>query len=162
MKKMIFAVNQYGEFGLGEGMPWPKSKEDMKHFKEYTHNNIIIAGRKTAETFPSSLPYRCMLCLTSSTEPVKYKDGSSVAHQKNELPDLYDYTIIGGKSLIEKNIKDMDEVSITKFYLDHLECDVRLNLIHIENMLNKYFKKKESKSIQNGVITIWEKYQKNN
>ena len=137
-------------------MPWSKSKEDMKHFREYTDQDTLVGGRKTVESFSSYLGGRSILCI-GSKPPEKGFYKSIMQYHKIPTEIGIGCTIIGGKSLIEKNIKDMDEVSITWFYHGRLDHDVSLNIPHIINMLNKYFDIKESISILHGVIKIYKR-----
>lgn len=56
------------QYGIGrEGqIPW-KCPEDMRRFKERTMGNIVIMGRRTAESIPGTLAGRLSIVLTRST-----------------------------------------------------------------------------------------------
>ena len=51
---LIYAISEQNIFSSNESIPW-KCSDDMQHFKNTTLNSIIIMGRKTYESLPSSL-----------------------------------------------------------------------------------------------------------
>lgn len=65
--KAIVAVssNDYC-IGKDNSLPW-RCKLDLKFFKQYTLNNILLAGRKTAQSLPSALKDRQMYIMTTKT-----------------------------------------------------------------------------------------------
>ena len=115
MLKMIFAFarssneNIYA-FGLNGGLPWPKNKEDFKHFQEYTKNHVICCSQKTADTLPKSV----YTTLGRSLFIMKRH------HTKKDLPN--NAVIIGGATIIKEWFQCCDEISITyisgEYYYD--------------------------------------------
>jgi len=54
---MIMAVGLGGVIGKDGGLPWPRLKGELKHFKETTvggGRNAVIMGRRTWESLPES------------------------------------------------------------------------------------------------------------
>ena len=45
MIKAIMAVDDDGGVSKRGSMPWPKNSNDLKWFKKYTLNNVVIMGR---------------------------------------------------------------------------------------------------------------------
>lgn len=106
-------------FGIGNkgGLPWPKNKEDMKHFQELTSGHIVVMGRKTWESIdPEYRPLRNRqnIILSSTLTLTKSEENDNVNVQvvksKEELDQiitriLSDPTntkrifVIGGESL---------------------------------------------------------------
>lgn len=108
MLKMIFAFayasneNTYDyAFGLNGGLPWPKNKEDFKHFQEYTKGHVICCSQKTADTLPKSV----YTTLGRSLFIMKRH------HTKKDLPN--NAVIIGGAKIIEAWHSLVDEISIS-------------------------------------------------
>lgn len=64
---MIMARDARGGIGLGNGMPWPKCKEDFKWFKENTWGKVVVMGFKTWETL-GSLPLKGRLNVVMTTK----------------------------------------------------------------------------------------------
>ena len=49
---MIVGMTEDRVIGKDNDLPWPKIKEDMKHFRKTTTGHPIIMGRKTWESIP--------------------------------------------------------------------------------------------------------------
>lgn len=65
---MVWAQSLDGVIGLDGGMPWDVP-EDLQHFKEVTMGEVLIMGRKTWSSFPSSvrpLPKRISIVVSKS------------------------------------------------------------------------------------------------
>lgn len=72
MTTIITAYDKNFGIGLGSLMPW-SFKADMRHFANTTMNNVVIAGRTTAEKiFP--LKNRICIMLSSLGSHVSYID----------------------------------------------------------------------------------------
>lgn len=50
--KAIIAINNRRTIGKDGGLPWPRHREDMRHFVEATKTAPIIVGRVTWESLP--------------------------------------------------------------------------------------------------------------
>lgn len=64
---MIMARDSRGGIGLGNGLPWPKCKEDFKWFKDNTWGKIVVMGFKTWETI-GSIPLKGRLNIVMTTK----------------------------------------------------------------------------------------------
>jgi len=116
--KMIAAVDL--NYGIGkDGKLLFKIPEDMKKFKEFTSDNIVLMGRKTYESIGSKpLHDRINIVISSS----KTYEGimtftdlpPAIEHCKSNYPekDLY---IIGGGQIYSQGLKHADEIIITVY-----------------------------------------------
>lgn len=72
---MIMARDSRNGIGLGDGLPWPKCKEDFAWFKQQTVGKIILMGYKTWETLGKKpLPGRLNCVLTTKQEILEGSD----------------------------------------------------------------------------------------
>lgn len=122
--KAIVAVEASGGIGKDGKIPWPRIKEDMKHFREVTMGKAVIMGRKTWQSIGKTLPGRRIIVLTSSyegdiglpqdsvwvartpelalemasqwSEEVIIAGGEQVYHEFFKRIDLLDLTVIDG------------------------------------------------------------------
>ena len=53
----VVALSNNNVIGKDNDLPW-NLKTDLKHFKDYTSNKIIVMGRKTFESIGKPLPNR--------------------------------------------------------------------------------------------------------
>lgn len=107
--KAIWAQSLDGIIGDGSGMPW-HLPEDLAHFKKSTMGEDILMGRKTWGSIGSrALPGRDNLVL-SSREPGEWSHGARVIH---EVPEAFSGWLIGGGSLYNKLLPQLDEVLVT-------------------------------------------------
>lgn len=116
MLKMIFAIARSSNeeeldfaFGLENGLPWPKNREDFEHFQRYTKDHVICCSQKTADILPKSV----YTTLGRSLFILKRE------HNAHDLPK--NSVIIGGAKVIEDWYQCCDEISITFIdgYYDH-------------------------------------------
>ena len=120
MIKMIFAIAMSSDettldfaFGLNNGLPWPKNKEDFQHFQNYTKGHVICCSQKTADTLPKSV----YTTLGRSLFIIERH------HIAIDLP--VNAVIIGGATIIQDWYQCCDEISIT-FIDGHYDHDVVL------------------------------------
>lgn len=64
----ILAVASDNVIGYDGGIPWPRLKGDMKHFREVTDGHIVVMGRKTWESIGRVLPGRFNLAITRDSQ----------------------------------------------------------------------------------------------
>lgn len=140
-------------FGLGDGLPWGHIKQDMKNFKARTSGTHLIMGAKTFMSFESPLPGREHIVVASPgrAEPTT-KNGTKASGYispeqfreflagraiiMNELNhgetvelqrDYEDFSIIGGKALIEQSYESVDKIIHTSIMKKHrVNSDVQL------------------------------------
>ena len=97
--KLIAACDR--KWGIGkDGKLLVSIPSDMKRFKEFTLGKVIIAGRKTVDTFPGglALPERTNIIL-SKDPAYKLKD-ATVVHDLEEL-----------KTALKSNAEDLNRIS---------------------------------------------------
>ena len=73
MIKAIMAVDEDGGVSKSGSMPWPRNSNDLKWFKKYTLNNVVIMGRLTwvDPCMPSPLKNRINVLITNQ-DKTKY------------------------------------------------------------------------------------------
>ncbi len=108
-------------WGIGkEGKLLVSIPSDMKRFKELTTGNVIIAGRKTVDTFPSglALPDRTNIILTKDKD-YKLRDAVTVNSIEELEEKLKDYDsesifVVGGASVYAQLLDKCDRAYITR------------------------------------------------
>lgn len=118
----IVAASENNVIGNNGDLPW-RLKEDMKFFMEKTTGHIIIAGRKTFESFPKKkpLPNRLNIVITRQKD---YKpEGVEVCTSLEEAIKLADTKhseyndevfIIGGGEIYKQSIDIVDKIYLTR------------------------------------------------
>lgn len=119
---LIVAVDSNNGIGKDGTIPWHHS-EDMKLFKKLTQNSVLIVGRKTYETLPSTIindPHR-QLIIVSSLGGENY---ASSLEQAIELAGSKRVFVIGGSQLYTHAMKMLtfDVLYITRIDKD-FDCD---------------------------------------
>lgn len=111
---VVVACNEDGVIGKNGKLPW-KFRQDMKHFKTLTENNIVIMGRKTYESIGHALPNRINIVITSN--PNYNAHGCEIAHSLKEAMDMcYNKDwMIDSK---EEDYQINDNESVSKKYRD--------------------------------------------
>lgn len=117
--KLIAACDKNWAIGK-DGRLLVSIPSDMKRFKEYTTGNVIVAGRKTVETFPGgqALPDRVNIILTK--DPRYNLKGARIAHSLEEVQEMAkeyegkDIYLVGGASVYEQMLELCDTAIITK------------------------------------------------
>lgn len=72
MISLIVARNRKGFIGLDNKLPWKTVKEDMKFFKEFTMDKVVIMGSNTFESIGKPLKGRTNVILTTNQEKASY------------------------------------------------------------------------------------------
>jgi dihydrofolate reductase len=139
------------EWGIGKdnGLPWPKLRADLRHFKKTTSTaspgkrNAIVMGRKTwqsKEVGSSPLPNRLNVVVSRSAFEVPA--GVVAARSLDEaltVPDVESIFIVGGAGLVLDAIErpDLRHVYLTRVE-GRYDCDVKM-----PNLDERGFKKIE-------------------
>lgn len=99
-------------------------KEDLKHFKELTTNQVVIMGRKTYESLPEKaqpLPKRINIIVTSRSEIIPVSDSVFIASSPDEALNLAlklfpekDAWVIGGGEVFTALLPRLDLLCLTK------------------------------------------------
>ncbi len=117
---LIVGMTKDRVIGKDNDLPWPKIKEDMKHFRKITTNHAIIMGRKTWDSIPSAykpLPNRTNIVVTRQED----LNLPGADHVFNDLdiaikfahtidPDPF---IIGGATLYEAALPKTTDLYLT-------------------------------------------------
>jgi dihydrofolate reductase len=61
---LIVGMTKDRVIGKDNDLPWPRIKEDMKHFRKTTTDHIIVMGRKTYQSIGKPLPKRINMVVT--------------------------------------------------------------------------------------------------
>lgn len=154
--KLAFAVGANNEFGYNGGLPWGKPlAADMQAFREFTAGCILVMGRETFKSLPTSISDLGRECVVISTKPTSAmecalaKDGSRPQSSRFFRTDDLEWElqllseeynkpvcVIGGAQLVEQASHIADEVMFTTVHHHNgnMKCDVKLN---IQNMGTK-------------------------
>ena len=62
----VVALSNNNVIGKDNDLPW-NLKTDLKHFREYTTDKLLIMGRKTFDSIGKPLPGRANIILTNKT-----------------------------------------------------------------------------------------------
>ena len=65
----VVALSNNNVIGKDNDLPW-NLKTDLKHFKDYTSNKIIVMGRKTFESIGKPLPNRINYVVSNTIEEI--------------------------------------------------------------------------------------------
>jgi len=129
----LFAVSSEGDFGMNGQLPWPHNPFDFAHFRDMTMGQMLLVGRKTAETLPP-LPGRDIAVLTRSRE--KYFNADRHYLNLNEAllaaKTRQQRLLIGGGVEVLRSIDHLHLVKTA--YITVIEgsypSDVKFNLAH--------------------------------
>jgi dihydrofolate reductase len=119
MIKAIVAVSANWCIGKDNNLLF-KLPNDMRAFRTTTLNKIVVAGRKTVESFPGNkpLPGRSTICLCSKKnnrdDCYCVNDINELKRLLKELAKTQDIFIIGGGKLYQELLDCYDEVIVTK------------------------------------------------
>lgn len=112
---IIAAMDENGLIGRGRGLPWPRIKEDMRHFRRTTLGHVVVMGRKTFASIGSRpLPRRANLILTRNRN--FSHAGCEIIHAHEEIlarPEEKIF-IIGGRNVYEQFLPHAAELHLTQ------------------------------------------------
>lgn len=119
MRQAVFAIGSRGEFGLKEGLPWPKLEGELPHFKNVTKNTDLIMGFNTFTTLPFAPTVNRRFVVVTEREKrpdfenLLYRSIKNIKHVMRHT-DTPDMSIIGGTSLLTPDILELcDRVLVT-------------------------------------------------
>lgn len=136
MLDLIVACTKTFGIGIETCLPW-NCKEELDIFKNKTNNNVIIVGRKTAETLPK-LKNRTVICISRTGILSQDKNNcillpcinDAIKYTKEHFPDKKIF-IAGGTSIynhiISNNIQDIKTLHIS-IMKDSYICDKYINI----------------------------------
>lgn len=112
---LVMAVDAKWAIGY-KGDMLTRIPADLKHFKEMTMGGVLVMGRKTFDA-TGALPGRETIIVSRS---LKEMDGAHIAHSLDDLREMIKEKIsdkkiflVGGASLIDQLIDEVDEAEIT-------------------------------------------------
>jgi dihydrofolate reductase len=111
MITLIAAIGRNNEIGYNNKLLW-SIPEDMKHFKEYTTDKVVIMGRKTFDSIGRALPGRKNVILTSSPIPnlLCVNSVESAMTIEHCYPEM---VVIGGETVYKQTIDLASKLVIT-------------------------------------------------
>lgn len=127
----ICAIDDNNGIGKNNSIPW-YNPADLRFFKSFTINKIVIMGRNTWISLPKKpLPQRINVVMTTTAlsekpDRVFSNIDTALATLHSEYP-LKDIVVIGGSKLYESMLPHIDEFIITKVNGQH-DCDAFLNI----------------------------------
>ena len=137
MFDIVVAADLDWGIGKANGLPWPKLRGDLQHFKRITstasegRRNAVVMGRKTWESKEVAckpLPNRLNVVLTHSE--LAAPPGVIVAHSFDgalAVDDVETVFVVGGAGVIRAAIErdDLRFVYLTRIQ-QRFDCDVRM------------------------------------
>jgi dihydrofolate reductase len=117
--------NGDGAFGTEDGLPWPRSKEDMRRFRQATRGHAVIMGRKTWESLGRQPLEGRFNIVVSRAEHARDIIGNKDAQMRPSLSSAIELArdsgspqcwIIGGVALIQEAIINAQSLGITRVH----------------------------------------------
>lgn len=112
---LVMAVDAKWAIGY-KGDMLTRIPEDLKHFKEMTMGGVLVMGRKTFDA-TGALPGRETIIVSRSLKEI---EGANIAHSLDDLREMIKEKfsdkkifLVGGASLIDQLIDEVDEAEIT-------------------------------------------------
>lgn len=117
MISLIWAMDVNWLIGKDNKLPW-RYPEDLKYFKEMTHNKVVLMGDKTYHSMKyyyqgRSLPFKTIYVASLSTEK-SYDDAIIVNNLDKFLTNFKEELwVIGGSLIYELTLPYADKLYIT-------------------------------------------------
>lgn len=111
---LIWAQDLDGAIGDGKTLPW-RIPAELGHFKKTTIGCPVIMGRRTWESFPSALPGRANIVLTSTPQRIEGALAFSNLYEACHEAATHGSVawIIGGSSLYHDTISVAKRLVVT-------------------------------------------------
>jgi len=144
MISAVLACDEKGGIGKDNTMPWPRNKEDMRHFKNMTTGRTVIMGSGTWNSIgmPNPLPNRINVVATTRPDardiypeaddfvPMKGMSMTESVRAFEEVAPNNEVVIIGGGQLINSLFDIIETFHITVIPGDY-ECDTFIPISRI-------------------------------
>lgn len=130
--KIIAAIGERYELGKNNQLIW-KIPDDLKFFKKQTMSKNIIMGYNTFISLPKILPGRTNIILTHRN--IEEQELLKIFHDKESLLKYIDNQetyVIGGSSVYEQFINDVDEMCLTEIKMIDKNADTYFPKINID------------------------------
>ena len=153
---LIAAMDDNLGIGKDGQLPW-HNKDDLQHFKDYTHGKACVMGRKTWESLPvKPLPFRTNCVISRDIWSDNHDDADRVFggiydcinHWKNLTRELI---IIGGASIYEQFLPHA-----THMVLTHINGEYNCDTFFPEFDASEWFAY-EWKDIESGKVHYMER-----
>ena len=113
---LIVATDLSGAIGINNSLPW-RIPSDLKRFKDYTSNKLLVCGRKTFLSLPGLLANRDMLVMSSNDNVISEMQArADVFKSKNPSQQLPFCGIVNSMThfieVYEEYFKHQEEVCI--------------------------------------------------
>ncbi len=129
----VVALSNNNVIGVDNNLPW-NLKTDLKHFREYTTNKIIIMGRKTYDSIGRVLPNRTNYVVSRTIKEIDggfvfnstenaIKDAIEVCNKK----EMNEIVIIGGGYLFDETMPIVNKLVLTK-----VDCNIKGDVFYPE------------------------------
>ena len=129
----VVALSNNNVIGVDNNLPW-NLKTDLKHFREYTTNKIIIMGRKTYDSIGRVLPNRTNYVVSRTIKEIEggfvfnstenaIKDAIEVCNKK----EMNEIVIIGGGYLFDETMPIVNKLVLTK-----VDCNIKGDVFYPE------------------------------
>tara|TARA_B100000963_G_C22627397_1_gene673085 strand:- start:3053 stop:3559 length:507 start_codon:yes stop_codon:yes gene_type:complete len=135
----VVALSNNNVIGVDNNLPW-NLKTDLKHFREYTTNKIIIMGRKTYDSIGRVLPNRTNYVVSRTIKEIDggfvfnstenaIKDAIEVCNKK----EMNEIVIIGGGYLFDETMPIVNKLVLTK-----VDCNIKGDVFYPEIDIDKW------------------------
>tara|TARA_B100000513_G_scaffold112443_1_gene49046 strand:- start:673 stop:1179 length:507 start_codon:yes stop_codon:yes gene_type:complete len=129
----VVALSNNRVIGKDNDLPW-NLKTDLKHFKEYTTNKILLMGRKTFESIGRPLPNRINIIVSKTIKSIEgaevFSDLNSAldkAKENCEALDKNEIVIIGGGFLFNDTLNIVNKLVLTR-----VDCEIDGDIFYPE------------------------------
>ena len=145
----VVALSNNRVIGKDNDLPW-NLKTDLKHFKEYTTNKILLMGRKTFESIGRPLPNRTNIIVSNTIQSIEgaevFSDLNSAlskAKEKCETLDKNEIVIIGGGFLFNDTLDIVNKLVLTR-----VDCEIDGDIFYPEIDLMNWNKISSERSLK--------------
>jgi dihydrofolate reductase len=160
MLNLIIAVDKGWGIGKNNDLLFHFSS-DLKRFKEFTTNNIVVMGRKTWESLPKKLPNRTNIVISRSVDLDLDNDPDYIFDSVEPVLKMANETdkevwVIGGSEIVRMFLPYIDTIALTKVNTVR-DADVHVEFMeeHISDfMVYKSTTQKEVDKISNEEFNI--------
>jgi len=129
----VVALSNNNVIGKDNDLPW-SLKTDLKHFREYTTNKLLIMGRKTYESIGRPLPNRINYVVSNTISKIEgasvfrnTQDAIDAAIDQCNLNNKDEIVIIGGGYLFRDTLEVTNKLVLTK-----VDCDIDGDIFYPE------------------------------
>jgi dihydrofolate reductase len=136
---IIAATSINGVIGIDNKLPF-HYPDDMRHFRQMTHDSVVIMGRKTFESIGKPLPKRENIIITKQNLEIPgarcfASVAKAIGHENIKLRDhAVNIWFIGGAKIYEEGMLYADEIYLT-LTPDYIDNDTAVKFPFINPLL---------------------------